>query len=75
MFDRSGVSLVLEVVILAGVVLLVASVFHTLLIWFAAIALALGVLSLLAACLQSRYWSDSGAGFAKPAATEPNKEG
>ena len=74
MFDRSRLSLVPEVVILAGVVLLVTSVFHPLLTWFGAIAMALGILWLLAECLQSRLWSNPGAEFAEPPTGEPYKE-
>jgi len=75
MFDRSNLSLVPEVVILVGVVLLVTSVFHALLVWFATAALVAGVLSLLVACLRDWFWSDSRAGFAAPPTTEPHKEG
>ena len=75
MFDRSSVSLVPEVVILAGVVLLVTSVFHTVLIWLAAIALALGILLLFGACLQPRFWSNSSAGFGAPPPPNATKEG
>ncbi len=75
MFDRSSVSLVPEVAILAGVVMLVTSVFNTWLVLVAAVALILGILWLVAACVQSRFWSDSGAGFAAPPANESNKEG
>ena len=75
MFNRSSVSLVPEVVILVGVVLLVISVFHALLVWFAAAALVAGVLLLLVACLHDWFWSDTSGGFAAPPAIEPNKEG
>ena len=75
MFDRSGVSLVLEVVMLAGVVMLVTSVFHVLLMWLAAAVLIAGIVWMFGACIQSRFWGGSGTGLAVPPASEPKKEG
>ncbi len=76
MFERSGVSLAREIIILAGVVLLFTSVFHAVLMWLALISLGVGLSLLVVACLESLLPSKSSscASLAVPAAGNPHKE-
>ena len=75
MFERAGVSFVPGAIILAGVILLVASVFHVLLVWAAAISLALGAGLLMVACLHSNLPAQAGGRSAAPPRPEINEEG
>jgi len=74
MTEHSGVSLVRGITILAGVVLLITSVFHALLMWLAVISLGVGVSLLLIECLGSLIGGGTSASFAVSPASEPKKE-
>ncbi len=74
MFERSRVSFVPSVAVLAGVVLLIMSVFHALLLWLAVLSLGAGLSLLLVECLGSLLRGTSSASFAVPPAAEPKKE-
>jgi hypothetical protein len=74
MFEHSSVSLARGIIILVGVVLLVSSVFHALLMWLAMVSLGVGISLLLAECLGSLFSERSPASFAVPPAAESKKE-
>ena len=72
--SRAIVSVVPGFIILAGVVLLLTSVFHALLLWIAFACLGLGLILMAAACVESLVFEKSPANFGVPSTPEPHKE-
>lgn len=74
MFEHSAISLIPGLTILGGVVLLMASVLHALLLWLAIALLGLGVALLLADCVATLLLASRPGIFSVAATDESVKE-